>query len=153
MKRFKILIAIIATILLFNSCEKDENGYRITYYKNKTAIGWLFYKFENDSIAPITNFKMKSYCSGENRGWIFPWSREHIDYVYTDNNGKFTCKLVKKINNDKGSYYEIGYGQSFPIEPDYIEGSGKSSSFFLRDIENIEIMNLDTAFCYVILMK
>jgi len=150
MKKLKILIVIITTVLFLNSCNKDENGYRISYYKNKTAVGWLYYKFENDSIAPITNFKMKSYCSGEDRGWIFPWSREHTDYVYTDNNGKFTCKLVKKINNDKGNYYEVSYGQSFPCEATYFENSGgKDGSFFYTDIKNTEIWNLDTTFCNI----
>jgi len=38
MKKIKIILTIISTILLFNSCEKDENGYRIAYFKNKTAI-------------------------------------------------------------------------------------------------------------------
>ena len=152
MKQIKILLVTVATILLFNSCEKiiDENGHRITYYKNKTAVGYLFYKFENDSIAPITNFKMESYCSGENRGWIFPWGKSHTDYVYTDDNGKYMCKLVKKIDNDKVTYYEIKYGQSFPIVPTYIEGNGeKSGSFFYTDIKNIETWYLDTTFCYI----
>jgi hypothetical protein len=148
MKQVKILLLLVATVFLFNSCQKDENGYRITYYKDKIVVGWLFYKFENDSIAPIPNIKMESYCSGEDRGWIFPWSREHTDYVYTDNNGKFTCKLVKKINNDKGNYYKITWGGPLPIVPASIKWK-KDNYFFSRDIKDVKIVNIDTVFCNI----
>jgi len=150
MKHIRLfLLATVAFLLLtVASCQKDENGYRITYYKNKKAIGYLFYKFENDSIAPITNFKMKSYSSSGGIGWLFS-GKSHTDYVYSDNNGKYVFKLVKRIDNNKVSYYEIIREQTLPITPDYVESSGKSGSFFRKDIENIEIMDFDTAFYHI----
>jgi hypothetical protein len=105
MKNVKLILLAIAAILFTTAaCEKDENGNRITYYKNKTGEGYVFYKFENDSIAPIANAKtqIESYI----RGWFTTFT-SHFDYVYTDNNGKYSFKFVKKINEKKADGYYI----------------------------------------------
>jgi hypothetical protein len=98
MKALRITLLLIATVLLLSSCKKDENGYYIKYYEDKTGVGYVFYKFESDSIAPIADVKMsiKSYTGG---GELF--NSNHFDYTYTDNNGKYTCDFVKKINGVK----------------------------------------------------
>jgi hypothetical protein len=101
MRTLKLILIIFATVLLLNSCKKDENGNYITYYNNKKAVGWLFYKFGNDSIVPIANLKFKSYCSGGTGGDLFGVFLTHTDYGYTDNDGKFEFKLAKKINQYK----------------------------------------------------
>ena len=105
MKKLRILLIIIATILLFNSCEKDENGYRITYYKNKTAVGYVY---SVETHTPISNFKMHS-CASVSAGI---WSCKHINYCITDESGKFTFELVKSIDGLKTTRWGFGSGSS-----------------------------------------
>ena len=90
MKKFSFLV-LIFTAVLYLSCEKDEKGQRITYYKNKTGEGYVFFKFKNDSIAPIENAKIG--IEFYRVGW-FSTITNHFDYIYTDNNGKYSFKFL-----------------------------------------------------------
>jgi len=148
MKKIKILITIISTILLFNSCEKDENGNRITYYKNKIGEGYVFYKFKNDSIAPIVNAKVEiqSYAHG-----MFV-NANHFDYVYTDYNGKYSFKFVKIIYNyGAGSYKVAGYEISASLPIEYDKPIPSSGSIHLKHslLDNSNRIFIDTIFYYI----
>ena len=141
----KILVVATAAVLFaVASCQKDENGNRITYYNKKTGEGYVFYKFENDSIAPITNAKtqIQSYRMG-----MFSTITVHSDCIYTDNNGKYSFKFVKKIKGEKVEEHHISL-QSFPNKPDGISSPSitlKSDSDLLRNSNKIV---LDTIFFY-----
>jgi hypothetical protein len=145
MNKNESLLLFISTILLFISCNKeiDENGYKITYYKNKTAVGYVFYMFENDSTSPVPNIKMESYCSGGS-GWILPGGNSHIDHVYSDNNGKYVCKLVKRIENDKVSFYQIRLVDG--MSEFVYDIHEHLNVFYDSSINNIKVINIDTIF-------
>jgi len=134
----KILFLITATILLFNSCEKviDENGYHITYYKNKTAEGYVFYYNKFDSIWPAKNnfVTIESvYCSGGLFGGV---CKEHKDIVFTDKFGKYSFDIVKTINGKNPTGYFINLGS----------GSPKLST---EDVRKQNIIQLETYYIYI----
>ncbi|MDR0205723.1 MAG: hypothetical protein LBI45_00450 [Bacteroidales bacterium] len=107
MKKNKILL-LFATILLLISCEKDENGYHITYYKNKIAIGYVFYgKYETDSIWPAKCNRVEIESIYSIEGELFGYSKIHKDIVYTDECGKYSFNFVKTIDGKKVLAYDI----------------------------------------------
>ena len=56
MKKLSFLVLIFIAILFTTvSCQKDENGNRITYYKNKTGEGYVFFKFIIKVVMLIKN--------------------------------------------------------------------------------------------------
>ncbi len=146
MKNVKLtLLAIAATLFITVACEKDDNGNRITYYKNKTGEGYVFYKFSNDSIAPIANAKtqIESYYFG-----MFSTLKNHFDYVYTDNNGKYSFRFVKKINEKKAEGYYI----SSPYITDISTNSGHGGGNIHLDynlLDNSNEILIDTIFYYI----
>jgi hypothetical protein len=103
-KHMPILLILLSLSFIYSACQKDENGKWITYYKNKTGEGYVFYKFRNDSIAPIINTQVliESYT----RGWYYTFT-SHFDYAYTDNSGKYSFRFVKTINEKKVEGYYI----------------------------------------------
>ncbi|MCL2132375.1 MAG: hypothetical protein FWH36_08020 [Lentimicrobiaceae bacterium] len=146
MRNIKIVL-LTATAILFTatSCQKDENGNRITYYKNKTGEGYVFYKFKNDSIAPIVNAKtqIESYRFG-----MFSTLTNHFDYVYTDNSGKYSFKFVKKINEKKidGYYICSPYPVDVPINPGH---GGGNTHLEYGLLNNSNKFFIDTIFYYI----
>jgi len=144
----KIFLLAAAVLLIAASCQKDENGNRITYYKNKTGEGYVFFKFKNDSIAPIENaiIKIESYTVG-----MFSTITRHYDYVYTDNNGKYSFKFVKKIcSGSFGNYKVAGYEifSSLPIGYDVSYSSGNYIRFKHDLLDNSNKIFNDTIFYY-----
>ena len=143
MRSIRTILLATAVAVLFSaaSCEKDENGNRITYYKKKTGEGYVFYKFKNDSVAPIANAKtqIESYTVG-----MFSTITNHFDYVCTDSNGKYSFKFVKTINNSRVD--GCGIISSSPIG--YFPSSGsihlKSSS-----LDKSNKIFIDTFYIYI----
>jgi len=135
MKRLTFLLTVV-TVLLCLSCEKDDKGQRITYYKNKTGEGYVFYKFDNDSIVPTNNSRIEitSYLQGSGSGLFYSRSN-HTDIVYTNNEGKYSFKFLKTINGKKIVEYQITvrYSPDMPtnfyfcnspvIDPDLLRNS------------------------------
>ena len=144
MKKTKNLFLLAATILLFNSCEKiiDENGYKITYYNNKKAIGYVYYfrssstthPLFKDSIWPAKNVFItieSVYC----HGWLFGVCKEHYDRVFTDESGKYSFDIVKTIDGKKVTGY-------------FLHTAGGVPDLSLDDVRKQNIIQLDTSFIY-----
>jgi len=103
LKKYTALLLLLSILFTSMSCEKDDQGQRITYYKNKTGEGYVFYKYYSagidspiDSIKPAANVKIEIECYTQ--GFMDAGILSHSDYVYTDNNGKYSFKLLKSIN-------------------------------------------------------
>ena len=94
MKRACLSLIVITIISILSSCQKDENGNRISYYKNKTGEGYVFFKFGNDSITPIRNSAVEIISYGKYTGYgeLFAGRAHHTNIVYTGNNylGKYS---------------------------------------------------------------
>jgi hypothetical protein len=143
MKKLKLGLILMVTILLF-SCEKDENGYYIKYYKDRTGTGYIFYKWNNDSIAPIPNLKMeiRAHTQGSD---LFP-GKDHFDYVYTDKNGKYEFKVVKTIDREYCVSYVIGW-VSLPVQnPAHI---GVRGCYYAEFFDKKGIAQVDTIFTLI----
>jgi len=129
MKKNIILVAIISTLISFSSCVKDENGYRITYYKNKTGEGYVFFVHYSDtlpltikdrieeglidSVRPAPNVKIK--IEAFTRGFMDTGILCHSDYVYTSDNGKYSFKLLKAINGKSIAGHHIKGDDCIPF--------------------------------------
>ena len=122
-----ILLLLLSSIFICANCEKDDRGYWVSYYKKKTGEGYVFFKFENDSITPISNLAVEIISYAEN-----PWDMfstgplRSTSIVYTNNNGKYFFKLVKKIDDRKVYKYNIsihdiskGYFPNLPNFPNF----------------------------------
>jgi hypothetical protein len=135
MKTTKTILIALATICMLVSCkkEKDEYGNYVTYYKNKTAI---HYVYSVDSLTPVKNYKMhiQACVSGPE---LFP-GPEHIDYCYSDQDGRCSFKFVKKINMQTVDYWGIAIGSDL-TPAKYV--------FSKSEVENItDELILDTIF-------
>ncbi len=97
----KNLILIVTLFLCCTACKKDENGNRITYYKNKTGEGHVFFKFKNDSIAPIKDAKIGLEYWTAGSGGFFSTALKHVGYVQANSDGKYFFYFLKKINGEK----------------------------------------------------
>jgi hypothetical protein len=110
MKTVKILCTVIFATLLLAGCQKDEDGYRISYYKDKIGVGYVFYKNDDGSISPIRNYPISIIATASNgASELFYVKLSHTDIVTTDETGKFTCKFVKEISKGIEKYYMLGY--------------------------------------------
>ncbi|MDR3047870.1 MAG: hypothetical protein LBU51_09755 [Bacteroidales bacterium] len=154
MKKVNFLLFLLVAILLFSGCEKDENGNRIQYYSNKTGEGYVFLKFENDSIAPINNITWSIKSDG---GGALIFGVTHYDYVNTDINGYYSFKFVKKIDGTKVDCYELTSDiESLPTELKYY-GSlsnfraphGNDPHIYFEDIKDTKKYSFDTLFLLV----
>jgi len=146
MKNLKLFLVATAAILFITACKKDENGNRITYYKNKTGEGYVFFKFKNDSIAPVENVKIEieSYTVG-----MFSTITRHYDYVYTDNNGKYFFTFVKKINGEKiEAFYLLVNDFPFSIDSIPITMSGNGIKYNNDILNKSNKISFDTIFFY-----
>ena len=99
MRTLKFILITFATVLFLCSCKKDENGTWATYYTNKTVESYVY---TAETKIPIPNFRMHivAYSSGM-------WTGLHVNYCYTDENGKYTFKLAKHV---KGVYEVYSWG-------------------------------------------
>ena len=142
----KIKIILMASILLCLSCEKDEQGKWISYYKNKIGEGYVFYKFENDSIVPINNLGIEIISYARIRWIMFGIGKhDHTDVVYTNSEGKYSFKFAKKISNQKVIEYEINpYGPSdapFGFIPSHVKVD-------INMLDKFNKISIDTIFFY-----
>jgi len=115
MRKFSFLAMFFTAVSVTTSCEKeiDEQGQRITYYNNKTGEGYVFYAYSSDtlpflsvkdriennlidSMRPAPNIKIEVHQY--TAGFMSTGILRHFDYVYTDNSGKYSFKLLKNIN-------------------------------------------------------
>ena len=142
MKNIKILLLFAVAILFATaSCTKDENGYKITYYRNKTVVGYCFYyyDFDKDSISPAKNvaITMKSLYSWS--AWSS--SKEHSETVYTDEFGKyFLNNIVKTIDGKKVTGYFL---EPCPATVPSLQ------SFSYDDFNKHNYIQLDTFYIWV----
>jgi len=146
LRKITVLVSLLLGIsFVCISCEKDEKGQRITYYKDKTGEGYVFYKFDNDSIVPANNSRVKITSCLQGSGYGLFYSRpNHTDVVYTDNNGKYSFKFLKTINGKKVLEYQINvtYSPDMPTRF-YHSNTPKFDSDLLRNSNKIVI---DTIF-------
>jgi len=103
MKKFTIIF--IATILLCFSCEKDDDGNRVTYYK---TIG-EGYIFERDNNKPLQGVKITiRSCTNASPGFLTSGSWPAIEETFiTDENGYFQLRFPKRINHYKVEIYRV----------------------------------------------
>jgi hypothetical protein len=93
MKQIKILLLIVATVLLFNCCEKE---YGVKYYKHITGKGCAFYKYLDGTIAPFDNQEIGVEAVHEFAGMGGP-TIGNDQSVKTDANGNYTSCIVKSV--------------------------------------------------------
>jgi hypothetical protein len=147
MNKNETLLLFISTILLFISCNKeiDENGYKITYYKNKTAVGYCYFcHIANDSVWPAINMRVIIESSYTSKGWIFGGEYiKHEDIVYTDEFGKYSFNLVKTIDGKRVLSYVI-------CALTNLGGTNPSACIHIKndEIGNTKIYNVDTIMWY-----
>ena len=138
MKQIKILLLITVMVLLLSSCKKDENGYRIAYYKNKKVEGHCFYfcDMAKDSIWPAKNTLVTMESSFSSGMWG-AYHKEHFAKTYTDEFGRYSFDyIVKTIDGKKVSGYFF-----------YTIGSVPQLS--LDDVRTQNHIQLDTSFIWV----
>ena len=109
----RLLLLLLSILFTSMSCEKDDQGNKVTYYKNKIGEGYVFFACSSntgsflspngrikrdliDSIRPASDVKIKIHSYTQ--GFMDMGILRHFDYVYTDNNGKYSFKLLKTIN-------------------------------------------------------
>ena len=110
-----LLTTTVAVLLTTASCEKDENGNRITYYK---TIG-EGYIYERDNNKPLKGVKItvisstSIITSGGTMllGNCCPHTQETFT---TDENGYYKIRFAKRIGNRKVETYRVELN---PIPP------------------------------------
>ena len=139
-----VLVLIIFGLTDFG-CEKDELGHKITYYKDKTGEGYVFFKFKNDSIAPIKDAKIeiKTYTKGSEL-----FGMQHFDHINVDDNGKYSFKFVKKIDSEKAIGCFVSVKDFSLMYENHIPSSG-SIQLHYSLLDNSNEILIDTIFCYL----
>ena len=143
-----VAVLLVGILFVAYGCKKeiDDQGNRITYYKNKTGEGYFFFKYNNDSIGAMKNAKIgiESWASD---GWtgIFAGRITHFDYVYTDANGKYSFKFVKKIDGAKATYFRV-FVEYFDNMPNPYSVSGNYITLNYSLLDNSNTVFIDTIF-------
>jgi len=112
MRRFLFLAMFFTAVSATISCQKDDKGQRISY-RNKTGEGYVFRVYYSDTIPflsvrdrieknLIDSMKPASGVKVEikafTQGFMDTGILYHSDYVYTNDNGKYSFKLLRSIN-------------------------------------------------------
>jgi len=93
-------LVVVGLCLSAVSCEKDENGNRVTYYKTE-GEGYIFYR---DSNKPIEGIKI-IVTSSTGAGWFsMPYTKETF---ITDKNGYYKIRFAKRVGGYKVERYMV----------------------------------------------
>jgi hypothetical protein len=97
MKKLKLALILMATILLF-SCEKDEQGRILKYYKHVTGEGYVFYKYLDGTISPCAMEVTIEAEYNPNSG-MMGWNIGNAQRVKTNSKGHYSFRFVKSVDN------------------------------------------------------
>ena len=109
MKKVIILTTLMtsAIILLSVSCQKDENGNRVTYYKT-IGEGYVWDETNNKPFKDVIITVTSPYGTSS---WAIPRIEETFT---TDENGYYQIRFPKRVNNKKVTLYLFKTGLSTP---------------------------------------
>ena len=116
MRKISIILTALtvsAIILTSLSCEKDDQGQRVTYYKT-VGEGYIY---ERDNNKPIKGMKITVTSNTGISEWVSsPWTKETFT---TDENGYYQIRFAKRVSGDKVKRYTIrvGHGGQLPTPP------------------------------------
>jgi hypothetical protein len=153
MKKLKLALILMATILLFNSCEKDEQGRILKYYKHVTGEGYVFYKYLDGSIAPFPNQEVEVTAKLHPNGGLAGFNMGNTQKVKTDISGKYSCRFVKTVDGWEMNGWIFSAivindtltGHLFiPMEGIFIEKNIVEQAEKQATKKNPQIVNLDT---------
>jgi hypothetical protein len=145
MKKLKLALILMVTILLF-SCEKDEQGRILKYYKHVTGKGHVFYKYLDGTISPCTMEVTVSASVYDNvgMGGINPGTSQPVK---TDVNGGYSCRFVKKADGWDMNYYNlevIPFNVHFSFLSRWINGNIVREAAAKASKKNPQIIQIDT---------
>jgi hypothetical protein len=112
MKKLKLALILMTTIFLF-SCEKDEQGRILKYYKHVTGEGYVFYKYLDGSIAPSPHQEVEVTAKLHPNGGLAGFNMGNTQKVKTDINGKYSCRFVKTVDGWEMNGYNFGHPTDF----------------------------------------
>ena len=94
----KKIILICLILCLCVSCERDDDG-KILHYFKANGHGYVFYRLADGTLIPCANQNViiENFISFYHSFWAE--YEAHFDKVITDNNGFFTCRFLKKLGN------------------------------------------------------
>ena len=163
MKNMKLILLAIVAVLLTATCEKDENGQRITYYK---TIG-EGYIYERDGDKPLKGVKITVISRTSSFTGSDPWelsvSRPYTQETFTtDKNGHYQLRFAKRVGGHKVENYRFELDHfsalSYPPPPAlfwYWETSQGNTPFpksfvyiYSSDIKNENIITFNTVKYY-----
>jgi hypothetical protein len=101
----KIILILTASIILlfFVSCEKDQNGNRVSYYKT-TGEGYLFDGTNNKPLKGVKIMVVSLFHEGSDC-WFPPCGTSEI--FTTDENGYYQIRFAKRLKNSKIGCYRL----------------------------------------------
>ena len=102
----RLLLLLLSILFTSMSCEKDDQGNRVTFYK---TIG-EGYIFERDDNKPIEGVKIvvTSSTSSVESGIVILFSSPYTEETFTtDKNGYYQIRFAKRVGGDKVERYKI----------------------------------------------
>ena len=142
-KKLPILCLLLCLCI---SCEKDEDGNVLHYFKIN-GHGYVFYRFPDGTLIPCANQEVviENFISSTHYFWLI--YDAHYDYVTTDNNGFFTCRFLKKRGRTEIKTHFVKFGKidrdnnNFLNEPTLPEHSYLYSTTGNSEISNETLEN------------
>jgi len=105
----KLLPILCLALCLCVSCERDDDG-KVLHYFKANGHGYVFYRFPDGTLIPCANQSViiENFISSSHSFWVE--YEGHLDCVTTDNNGYFSCRFLKKLGNTeiKEHYVYLG---------------------------------------------
>jgi hypothetical protein len=92
----KILSILCLALCLCTSCERDNDGNVLHYFKTE-GHGYAFYRLPDGMLIPCSNQDVivENFIRSGHSFWAE--YEAHFDHVTTDANGYFTCRFLKKL--------------------------------------------------------
>ena len=147
----QILLIILGFLFISTSCDRDDKGYWISYYK---TIG-EGYIYDGTNNKPLKGAKIivKTVFKGSNGGWFS--TETYSEAFTTDVNGYYKINFLKRGNNDKAVkyYFNIDVVNCLPPQPPYwIRSSSISfpdTTVNAIDLKGKNVIFFDTVKYYV----
>jgi len=147
----QILLVIFGFLFIATSCERDDNGYWISYYK---TIG-EGYIYDGTNNKPLKGAKItvKTVFKGSNGGWFS--TKTYSETFVTDANGYYKVNFRKRGNNDKAVryFFVVDVVNCLPKQPPYWNRSFCNQfpdiTVYAADLKGKSIIAFDTVKYYV----
>jgi len=107
----KILSILCLALCLCVSCERDDDG-KVLHYFKVNGYGYVFYRFPDGTLIPCANQDViiENFIRSRHSFWVE--YEAHFDHVTTDNNGYFTCRFLKKLGNTEIKKHYVYFGKT-----------------------------------------